>query len=137
MEDLFTLNTNEMRIKYKVENIMNSLSRWFQKKMRGYSDLELWNLDDTIAKWIVPRLKAFRDTTQAYPANLESFEQWQEMLGEMIFGFEFSSDEWYRDNALGRPKEEREKKKNELESMVKRAENGRVLFAKHFNEIWW
>lgn len=128
---------NEMRIKYKVENIMNSLRWWFQKKRRGYSDLELWNLDDTIAKWIVPRLKAFRDTTQAYPANLESFEQWQEMLGEMIFGFEFSSDEWYRDNVFQCSKESLEEKMAEFDSLVQRAENGRVLFAKHFNGIWW
>lgn len=126
-----------MKLLNKMKDFIRKVKWKIQKKNRGWSDIEIWNLDDTIAKWIVPRLKAFKSITQGYPAYLESLEQWQDMLGEMIFGFEFSSDEWYRDNVLGRPKEEREKKMNEFESMVKRAENGRILFAKHFNGIWW
>lgn len=126
-------------MKYFLERVKNNIKWWFQKKTRGYSDLELWNLDNTIAKWIVPRLKAFRDRTKAYPANLESFEQWREMLDEMIFGFEFTSisDEWYRDNVFQCSGDMHDKKMNEFESMAKRAENGRILFAKHFDGIWW
>ena len=33
---------------------------WVQKITRGFSDDELWSLDYTCAKWLLPRLKEFK-----------------------------------------------------------------------------
>lgn len=120
---------------YKIKDILKNLKWKTQKIFRGYSDIEMWNLDDTISKWIVPKLKTFKIITQGYPTSMDTFEEWQDMLDEMIFGFEWPANEteWYAKNAFypGDAIEAR------FEAMNDRAKRGRMLFAAHFNELWW
>lgn len=116
---------------------LRDLKWWFQKKRRGWSDKEIWNLDNTIVEWLVPRLKEFKKITQGYPGNLESFEQWQDILDEMIFGFEWKDNEWYAENVFGLQEEEKNEKMKEFKDLMKRAEEGRILFAKYFCGLWW
>lgn len=49
---------------------------------------DLHDLDITIAAFILPRLRAFRDTTQSYPADLDSLNEWHAELDSMIALFE-------------------------------------------------
>ena len=121
----------------KIQDFIRRIKWKIQKQKRGWSDREIWNLDDTIVKWIVPRLKAYKDTTQGYPGNLDSYELWQSMLDEMIFGFEFDESNWYSEHVFGLKGEEKEKKLKEFESLRERAEKGRIIFAKCFNNLWW
>lgn len=126
-----------MEIIYKIQDWLKSLKWRRQKRRRGWSDLELWNLDDTVSKWLVPRLKAFRANTIGYPPDIE-FTDWQIEIGEMIFGFEFDGPEWYEKNVFPiKDPDEREKKLNEYKERCKRAEDGRILFAKRFEHLWW
>ena len=48
-----------------------------QRIERGFDDTELWNLDTTLLKFLLPRLKEFKKQTNSYPSNVESFEEWQ------------------------------------------------------------
>lgn len=49
-------------IDYLGDIIRGRRLRWFiQRRRRGFDDRELWGLDFTIAKFILPRLKAFND----------------------------------------------------------------------------
>ena len=48
---------------------------------------ELVNLDATIAAFIIPRLEAFKDATQSYPADLDSLADWHAELDVMIDSF--------------------------------------------------
>ena len=123
------------RIKVIIEDLKFDIKMWWQRKTRGWSDLELWNLDDTVSKWIVPRLKAFRANTIGYPPDTE-FIDWQIEIGEMIFGFEFNDSEWYEKNVFPiKDPNEKEAKLREYKSLCKRAEDGRILFAKRFNHL--
>lgn len=125
------------RIKMIIEDLKFDIKMWWQRKTRGWSDLELWNLDDTVSKWIVPRLKAFRANTIGYPPDIE-FIDWQIEIGEMIFGFEFNDSEWYEKNVFPiKDPAEKEAKMERYKVLCKRAENGRILFAKRFNNLWW
>lgn len=125
------------RIKVIIEDLKFDIKMWWQRKTRGWSDLELWNLDDTVSKWIVPRLKAFRANTIGYPPDIE-FIDWQIEIGEMIFGFEFNDSEWYEKNVFPiKDPVEKEAKMERYRGLCKRAENGRILFAKRFNHLWW
>lgn len=126
-----------MRLIYKLQDTFRELKWKFQHLFRGWSDKEIWNLDNTIVEWLVPRLKEFKKITQGYPGNLESFEQWQQMLDEMIFGFEWKSNEWYAENVFNKSEIEKEIKMIEFEKLIKRAEEGRILFAKYFCGLWW
>ena len=58
-----------------------------QRIERGFDNSELWSLDATIAKFILPRLKAFRECHCGYPGNL-SDEKWNEILDKMIIAFD-------------------------------------------------
>jgi len=110
---------------------------WWQRKTRGWSDVEVWNLDDTVSKWIVPRLKAFRAGTIGYPPEMQ-FSDWQIEIGEMIFGFEFDGPEWYKKNVFPiKDPDAKNAKIKEYIDLCKRAEDGRILFAKRFNHLWW
>jgi hypothetical protein len=75
-----------------------------QREERGFDDTELWGLDCTIAKFIVPRLKAFLPYTEAaYPAHLKpedsdegedkATESWTEIVQAMIDGFEIIAND--------------------------------------------
>jgi hypothetical protein len=67
----------------------------YQKLVWGFSDDELWSLDNTTARWLLPRLQRFRDITFAHPACLNSLEEWKEILDTIIFALErHLEDEW-------------------------------------------
>lgn len=58
---------------------------------------ELWNLDDTIVKFILPRLQKFKIiNTMSYPDKLDSIEEWHKIIDKIIWSFQFAKDvqEW-------------------------------------------
>ena len=89
-----------------VPNICFSLAvpgdkRWDEweqeRRRRGFDNTELWNLDMTISRFILPRLKEFKDCTYGYPAKFKSHKEWDEILDKMIEAFELTSSDksWY------------------------------------------
>jgi hypothetical protein len=94
-----------------------------QRLERGFDDTETWNLDNTIALFIVPRLKRFKEVTDCYPHGYESIENWKEAIQKMIDGFELwiTHDEW----------DHRDVEKH------KKVDEALQLFAKEFKALWW
>ena len=79
---------------------------------------DLWNLDYTIAKFIYPRLKAFKEIINTHPSDM-SFEEWKNTLDKMILAFELLClDKWCDD--------EEQNKINE----------GLKLFAEYYQHLW-
>lgn len=76
--------------------------KWLKKhgKYVPYSDL--WNLDITIANFVLPRLKRFKKENIGYPGidEMDTPEKWDEALDKMILAFEYviSWDDWWLDN---------------------------------------
>ena len=85
-------------------------------KQNGFDKSECWNLDITIAKFILPRLKHFRETTISYPSTDIGLDGWHEILDKMIYSF----DEILKDDST-----EHDKKQEGLE-----------LFAKYYVNLW-
>lgn len=107
-----------------------------QHKKRGFDDTETWNLNTTILRFTLPRLKRFRDINVCMPLNLElddetlnkidfedgflSIEEWNEKLDKMINAIElYIKNGVYEKN-----------KKGEIEE-------GFDLFFKYFFDLWW
>lgn len=67
------------------EELENS-KKFYQE--HGFHYEETWNLDTEIIKFIVPRLAYLRDITSGYPSNLDSYEEWIDILNEILDGFE-------------------------------------------------
>ena len=62
---------------------------------RGWDDTEIWSLDITISKFILPRLKRFKEITVGcpYSDSIESLEEWKSILQQMIDAFEIIASE--------------------------------------------
>ena len=59
-----------------------------EKEETGISPEETWSLCDSIAIFLVPRLKAFKEETIGYPVEFSSIEEWEAVLDKMIYSFE-------------------------------------------------
>jgi hypothetical protein len=93
---------------------------WWQRRTRGWDDSELWNLDHSLAKLILPRLRAFERMTRCYPGDSTS-EQWHSDLRDMIVAFEFiASDDYWEWST-------------EKDAQIQR---GLDLFAKWYRSLW-
>lgn len=137
-----------------------------QRIERGFDDTECWNLDSTVAKFILPRLIVFRKNTNGYPGNSEipTFEKWLEVLDKMIFAFDHIVNEekyddernekydidWSKVNnytkmengsVMMEPKDEYKERLEKLHDdkadEIQKIDEGLTLFGKYFMQLWW
>ncbi len=64
----------------------------YQRLTRGYADKELWSLDASIAQWVLPRLRAYKEANCGHPSDLTE-ELWNVELVKMIRAFEIIADD--------------------------------------------
>jgi hypothetical protein len=96
-----------------------------QLKKTGFCDSETWAFNTTIATFIIPRLKRFKNITPCYPGRFQKPEEWQVVLDKIIFAFE-----WHlkQDEAISG---------DECMDEWKRYNEGMQLFAEYFQALWW
>ena len=105
----------------KLKNLWRHRVKRLCFRMRhGFWPNECWNLDVTFAKFILPRLKHYRDYTYAYPYPLTE-DEWDECLLRMIETFEWIASPEYYDC----DQEKTEQAQKDLE-----------LFAKYYMGLW-
>ena len=92
-------------------------------KKHGFDPTETWNLDITIADFVIPRLKYFRQNLNGHPGDI-TFKQWKKYLDQMIEGFENAT---YEDIDMndGEPVKDTDKMKKGLD-----------LFSSYYNHLW-
>ena len=93
---------------------------WYQKIRYGVNDSEMWSLDITIAKFILPKLKTFRNSTCGYPGNITQ-KKWEQKLDDMIFAMEYTINQF---------------KQEYTEEDFKRIKKGFQAFGDYFNDLW-
>lgn len=105
---------------------MKLFKRLIFRLKNGYSMNELWDLDYTFAKYILPRLLEFKLTTDSYhsfPTQFKDIDEWYEVLDEMIWAFDYIVNHDY----------------SNFDDMVeneKRCNKGLMLFGKYFRNLW-
>jgi hypothetical protein len=84
------------------KNLSGSFGRIWDNIRRGWNRSEWWGLDTTICRFVLPRLKEFRNNVQGHPSGLvpaeveenedenfsQGMEEWKKILDKMIFSFE-------------------------------------------------
>lgn len=96
---------------------------WRQRITRGWDDSDTWALDDTFVRWFLPRLRRYRELTNGYPGNLNSAEEWDEILGKIVWALDqHQIDDWH----LHLPEEERPK-----------VDEGFMLLGRWLQAMWW
>ncbi len=53
-----------------------------------FTKREIVDLKHTIAEFMVPRLKAFKETTISKPMQFKTMDDWRSIIDQMIFSFE-------------------------------------------------
>ena len=99
---------------------MRAIRHWFQRRVRGWDDSDLGRLDETIAKFVVPRLERFMEIDHGCP-NEFSPDQWKEALGEMLYAL--------KAHAIGCGESEKDIDWG-------RVQKGMELFGKFFRFLW-
>lgn len=96
-----------------------------QRRERGFDDSETWNLDMTIAKFILPRLIVFRQLNNGMPQE-HTEESYNAVLDEIIEGLTYKANEDEYDLS---PEEELV----HFNKITKAFE----LLSKHIHGLWW
>ena len=108
--------------------------KWLKQhgKYVPYSDL--WNLDITIANFVLPRLKKFKEKNDGYPGReeMDTPEKWNEALDKMILAFEYVIHEfdWWIDTEIKKSHFDEDKRRQAV------IDEGLQLFVKWFRYLW-
>ena len=93
-----------------------------KKKGLLISYQEMWSLDYTLAKYILPRLKKFKEVCCGYPCPLTE-DEYEEILNKMIWSFDYIVKEEIHTI-------------EEKEKLDKQCQEGLNLFAEYFRSLW-
>ena len=85
---------------------------------------DTWSMDHTLSYIIVPMLQQLKDTTHSYPSNLNSVDEWYEILDEMIWAFTFKRDRF--DTLM----------EDDPKATQERLSNAFRLFGKYYESLW-
>ena len=103
---------------------MRAIKWFFQKIFRGYSDPEIWGLDYTIAKFIYPRLRIFKQHLHGYPSDLDE-RKWAEILDKILWAMKFIMDDEDYPHHI-----------EDMEECERKCDAGCKLLGQHFRGLW-
>lgn len=94
------------------------------KKTETYvNPKETWNLDITFAKFVLPRMRAFRRYVKGYPDfAFSSMNEWYEAIDKMIAAFQLIADG---------------KRYEFIPEEYKVMDEGLDLFREYYFHLWW
>ena len=119
-------------------NLKRFLKHKYQKITRGFSDDETWSLNYTIAKFVVPRLKRFKNLNFGHPSTITE-DEWNTILDKIINSLEKeiafceSNEPDFDEEAnydYGLSYQNRRK-------YHKEKQEGYELFGQWFDNLWW
>lgn len=116
---------------------LRHLKWWWQRRTRGWDDRDLWSLDYTLAKWILPRLIEFQKVSIGIPImndidfNLDgtvkdykvSEQKWYTAQGKMIKAFQHMVKDG--EGKILSPEDYRE------------IDEGLDAFRRYLTNLWW
>lgn len=110
--------------------------KWLKQQGLYVNPKETWNLDYTIAKFVLPRLKLFKKLNNSYPGieGMETEEKWDKALDKMIWSFEQVTNDYEVYESIDYKDSDWMDQYNELNDKI---QEGLTLFAKWFRHLGW
>lgn len=93
----------------------------YQKVTLGFSDRDTWNLDYTMAKFLLPRLIRYKQICDCCPSRLD-VQEWNLILEKIIRSMEIVSGEF---------------SEYTIDSYSEEVQEGCDLLGKYFTDLWW
>ncbi len=109
-----------------MDRIKNLINKYKNRAKYGFFDDETWNLDYSIAKYTLPRLKRFKELNNGYPANLNSKEEWDQILDKIIRSMEITLNDDMEISSV-----------EYMSKLYDEQLEGYELFGKYFMNLWW
>lgn len=112
------------RVEIETEHYNKKKRKKYKKQRikRGFDDTELWNLDNTMARFIYPRLKVFKKNLHGHPHNMKDITEWEKIIDKMLFSFKMIIDD--PDELITN------------EKLNRKVDKGLKLFGKYFRTLW-
>lgn len=127
--------------------VFRHIKSLYQRAKRGYSDSDLFNLDEYILELFPRMLRDFSKQTRRYPGVFNSMEEWRDTLEQMAQHFERASASYQEDKENKLKQEYRTYKINLKDYLMrlgrihwKRDESlqkGLELLSEHFHRLWF
>jgi len=123
-----------------LRRLRRKLTFFWQRRTRGWDDSDLWNLDYTVAKFVLPRLRVYRRCWSGLPDMMllsdypgisedDLEDKWNEVLDDMIYAMEvlvnWDSFEFEVDMTTEAREAHRE-----------RVDRGLYLFGRYLRALW-
>ena len=125
-------------------------TKWFiQRSIRGFDDREIWNIDNTFYKWLLPRLKRFSEKNVCYPCRYKSMSSWQKEIVnrvkqlELIVNYDCSEhefpcpDRYLTDKQIATFSKTMDDGQIRYIAFEKCVENFNNWFSKNINDLWY
>ncbi|MBQ9555981.1 MAG: hypothetical protein IJV05_07135 [Muribaculaceae bacterium] len=106
---------------------------------------ELYDLDVTIARFILPRLMAYKQHCERTPRLNMPREEWDEILDKIIYAFERIACQTEEDTpeykayikAIWNNEEDLADLKRAAKASLKPISEGLSLYHKYYRSLWW
>jgi hypothetical protein len=107
---------------HRTKRFFRNVKYYLQKKRRGYSDLDTWNVGYSVARYALPMLKAHRNQPPCgFPCEEGmTYEKWLEIIDKMIYSLQYMADDniWFSSSDANKVRE------------------GCELFGKYLQGLW-
>jgi hypothetical protein len=117
--------------------------KWFfQRVFRGYSDIDMADFCQFLCKKMLPYVKAWVALDRnGYPTDIETPEEWEEVLGKILWSLEESANWNKTEDKLFEKMRERgdtfaDLDGGEIMEYWKRYQEGMELFGKYLPAMW-
>lgn len=116
--------------------------KWLKQQGLYVDPKETWDLDYTIAKFVLPRLEYFKKVNNGYPGHdeMDTPEKWDAALDKMINAFRTLASDNYYYAEYGINSDDYPDRKSYLAAIDARTteiQEGLMLFAKWYRHLWW
>ena len=106
---------------------------------------DLYDLDITIARFVLPRLMVFKQHCERTPNLTMSHEEWDQKLDKMIYAFERIALQTEEETpeykayikAIWNNEEDLADLKRAAKASLKPIAEGLSLFHKYYRNLWW
>ena len=106
---------------------------------------ELYDLDITIARFILPRLMVFKKHCERTPNLNMPHEEWMQILDKMIYAFDRIACQTEEDTpeykayikAIWNNEQDLADLKREAKASLKPISEGLSLYHKYYRSLWW
>jgi len=146
--DKLTSNNLILLLQRKVKNLFYDIKWFFQRKIRGYDDPDIFDMDRHLTKFILPRIKEFRKMIETNCSGVptlileynekgkakystdEGMKRWISILKKIELAFILMHEENNGEDVYLK------KSVEEISEDYKKIEEGLELFGKYYQCLW-